>query len=114
MRRKTKWYEDERFIIAMLLVLLILSGPGCSTAYVQAGAGIKLDGTDWRLLPRNAGGRNPTAWFAAGLRRQVTKRTKGFCEVNHWSHFRDGGPFNTRPETHKNEFRCGLEGEWEL
>lgn len=83
-----------------VLLAALLSGCAASP-YFEVGVGTKLTADYW-MLPENGGGRNPTAHIAAGL-----EWDNGYsCEVNHWSHLRDGAPFNDKPETYKEELIC--------
>jgi len=84
----------------MLVLLLLLAGCG-STPYFEVGVGAKVN-ADWYLEPEHGGGRNPTAHFALGL----AWENGTACEANHWSHWLDGGPFNSKPETYKDEIIC--------
>ncbi len=101
----------------ILPALLILALSGCSSQghfYAGVGAGYKLD-ADWHMQPENAGGRNPTANFVFGHEWTYNDYHAARCEVTHWSHWRDGEPFNDRPETHKDEAGCwyiGSFGYW--
>ena len=99
------------WLLVVLVVELLLVGCG-ATPYAEVGAGVKLDGTDWYLRAENGGGRDPTAWLAVGVERRLRGRLWGYCEVSHWSHWRDGGPLNARPEAHKNEARCAARWRW--
>ncbi len=85
-----------------LLFLFLLTGCA-ATPYGEIGLGYKFNQwSDWHLRTEHAGGRNPTAHFEAGL-----EWNKGYsCGLHHWSHLRDGGPFNDRPETYLNEIIC--------
>jgi hypothetical protein len=87
--------------VKRLVPLLVLLG-GCSaTPYAEIGMGWKF-AEDQLLAPEYVGGRNPTAHFEIGL-----AWASGYeCGISHWSHYRDGGPFNDRPETYKNEVEC--------
>jgi len=86
-----------------LIPLVILLAGCASSPYFEAGLGYKLSQeSDWFLRTENGGGRNPTARFELGL-----EWNKGYkCGLEHWSHYFDGGPFNRRPETYKNEIFC--------
>ena len=85
----------------LIVMALILSGCGTFKEpqyYASIGAGYKVS-ADKLLLPETVGGRNPTARFGAGV--EFENGVK--IGYEHWSHWRDGGPFNNRPETHKDE-----------
>lgn len=87
-----------------LIIPLLLLLQGCTTPpapYFEIGAGYKTK-ADWHLQPEHAGGRNPTAHIELGLEFD----NQFSCAYNHWSHYRDGGPFNHHPETYKDEILC--------
>ena len=94
--------------IAAISATLTIVLSSCATTesywYAGAGAGYKAN-ADWLLREENGGGRNPTAHFSIGKRWEGHRFAKQ-CEVNHWSHYRDGGPFNNLPETYKDEVIC--------
>jgi len=85
-------------------------------AYVELALGVKLDDSTSRVLTpfcqtatvpgdgeRSCGGSNPTVHVRAGVE---LDGWLSYCELEHWSHLRDGWPFNERRETHKNELLC--------
>ena len=101
-----------------LLILAVLVLAGCASApdhkeeskttghfYGGVGAGYKFLADYW-MKEENGGGRNPTANFALGHKWIFDKYNEALCQYAHWSHWRDGGPFNERPETHKDEVAC--------
>ena len=90
-------------LLASLGLLALLSA--CTTPprpYLEVGLGYQFN-ADPVLLEENGGGRMPATHIALGL--EIGKH--GYCEWNHWSHLRDGWPFNDRPETYKDEIVCG-------
>lgn len=99
---------------ALVLALLCALG-GCSTfherAFVELGLGVKVaEYTSAVLLPSpcvtvdlpdpvSCGGRNPTVHVRAGLELEHGLSV----QYQHWSHLRDGAPFNERHEAHADE-----------
>ncbi len=90
--------------LPFVIFSVMLSITGCAGSpkpYFEVGVGYKVN-ADWPFRPENAGGRNPTGHFEVG----IEWKNKTRCGLNHWSHWRDGGPFNHRPETWKDEIVC--------
>jgi len=94
----------------MRLLLLATFGwlAGCGSTspyYVDAGLGYRINSQTDQLLhtdtPNN--GRNPTFELAVG--REFDWRHSR-CELYHWSHLLDGGPFNDNAEQYELRFRC--------
>lgn len=85
-----------------VLLLAVFALCGCAASpYAEVGVGYKVK-ADWWMEPEHGGGRNPTAHIELGL-----EFDNGYsCAYSHWSHYRDGGPFNDRPETYKDEILC--------
>ena len=58
----------------------------------------------------SCGGRNPAVHLAGGYEFQWSEGPAWWkvdsCELNHWSHLRDGPPRNNNGETSKNEVVC--------
>jgi hypothetical protein len=91
--------------VLVLVTLFILAGCGSNAKlYGSVGIGYKVNG-DQLLMPEYSGGRNPTAHFEIGY-----EWPNGVsCGINHWSHWRDGTPFNDNPETYKDEVVCRMQ-----
>lgn len=87
-----------------LFIWLLVILAGCNSVpglYFEAGAGYVLPSTDKALLT-DAAGDNPTGHFAVGYEFEGGSS----CEINHWSHVFQGGPFNSDPEYHQDVFLC--------
>ncbi len=97
--------------IALVLLFLIVLIAGCARApgiYFEAGVGYKIDEMTDILLRTDSpygGGRNPTAHFELGYE-FADNPVVDECGYNHFSHIRDGGPFNNRPETYMDTIQC--------
>jgi hypothetical protein len=78
----------------MYRLFLLLALAGCaSSPYAELGVGYQYYGNYEN---------NPSVHFEAGL-----EWDGGYsCALNHWSHLRNGWPFNDRFETHKDELIC--------
>jgi hypothetical protein len=85
--------------------------------YVELGLGVKMDSRTSAVLrpecdtatgvttdaPRSCGGSNPTVHVRMGLE---LDGWLSYCEWEHFSHLRDGWPFNENRETRKEEVLC--------
>lgn len=81
------------------LILLVLAGCAGSP-YFEMGVGYKVN-TSYHLN-HERGGRSPTGHIEIGM-----QYDNGLsCGINHWSHIRDGTPFNNRYESWKDEILC--------
>lgn len=88
-----------------LVAALVVALSGCAARpYVEVGAGIIVERTSSAALHPDRAGRNPTAHIAAGV--EFERGWLDRCAWEHWSHVRDGEPFNKRPELSKDEVVC--------
>ena len=99
------------FLLLVFISIAILAGcEGGPQPYFEIGAGHTIQRDPY--VPKDQYGRDPTAHFAVGLDYKfVDERAwyvKVLCQYDHWSHYRDGWPFNDNPETHKDEIMCGF------
>lgn len=104
----------QRLVITLCFLLIAYLATGCTASklkpYVEVGLGHTVNRDP--LVPQRLYGRDPTAHIAVGVDyKWVDKRAwyvQTLCQYDHWSHLRDGWPFNNNPETHKDEIMCGF------
>lgn len=94
----------QKVVLIMVLLAIAVVATGCGTPklYGEVGLGYKLVTTHDRLLPEYGGGRNPSFHIEGGLEWKSGIK----CGISHWSHVRDGKPFNDYSETYKDELVC--------
>lgn len=101
----------------LLIIALFLSGCAADTPYyLEAGLGMRVDRFTDPLLHTETenNGRNPTFEIAWGRRFELFETVPTRCELYHWSHLRDGGPFNDNAEQYELRWRClaGIPLSW--
>ncbi len=109
-QNQTAVWCRAKLIAAISVTLITVLSSGCATHgnfYAGIGAGKTLKKDILLNLNEDQYGSDPTAHIALGHEWKWDKRWQAHCELNHWSHFRDGGPFNSNPETYKDEIVCG-------
>ena len=95
-------------VMRLLLLLAIGLLAGCaanSPYYLEAGLGYRINSQTDQLLHTDTpgNGRNPTFEVAWG---RHFNWQDSRCEIYHWSHLRDGGPFNDNAEQYELRARC--------
>jgi hypothetical protein len=99
------------FWLLVFISLFILAGcEGGPQPYFEMGMGYTVNRDP--LVSDELYGRDPTAHFAVGLDYKIVDKREWYikllCQYDHWSHYRDGWPFNENPEVHKDELMCGF------
>ena len=96
-------------ILIVMIILVMLAVSGCASfkdpkMYGERGLAYQLDEYSDQTLDtkRSYVGRNPLAHFEVG----VEWRNGVSCGIHHWSHLRDGVPFNNNAELFSHDVRC--------
>lgn len=84
-------------LMILLAVLVVCSGCATPAPYLEIGVGMKVKASTHRAL--YDAGSNPTAHMTIGLEFDYGIAV----ELQHWSHWRDGPPFNDNYEMYKDE-----------